>query len=207
MQQLFSEFATILDDESGYVGIIEGFWDAEQAAAFIRDCEERLSWRQETITIFAKSYPQPRLTAWIGIGLSAASRYSSEIPATPWWDEAESLRQRCAKLCNTPFNSVLVNQYRNGQDGMGMHADDEPILGPQPVIASLSLGQTRKLLCKHRFDTSRKLDIPMRHGSLMVMAGNFQHAWKHGVPKSKKSMQPRMNLTFRRLLCETTKIV
>jgi alkylated DNA repair dioxygenase AlkB len=97
------------------------------------------------------------------------------------------------------FNSVLANLYRNGQDSMGWHSDDEPELGSNPIIASLSLGEERVFKLRHRKDKTLKMDVPLPHGSLLVMSGAMQHQWQHALPKSARAMSPRINLTFRQV--------
>jgi alkylated DNA repair dioxygenase AlkB len=101
-------------------------------------------------------------------------------------------------LCGPRFNSVLLNFYRDQRDGMGLHADDEPELGRNPVIASLSLGEQRAMTFKHRRDKRRaSVKLPLPNGSLLLMQGQTQHHWKHGINKQTRACGPRINLTFR----------
>lgn len=161
-------------------------------------CE--VPWRQQNITLFGKVHPQPRLEAWYGDS-NAHYSYSGIVHRpTPWTHELQRLRAQVAALCQHEFNSVLLNYYRNGDDSMGLHADDEPELGRHPVIASLSLGATRRMYFRHR----HKADIPtlsldLPSGSLLIMAGATQENWKHGIRKTRRPCGPRINLTFRRV--------
>jgi alkylated DNA repair dioxygenase AlkB len=103
------------------------------------------------------------------------------------------------ELSGAEFNAVLLNLYRDGRDGMGWHADDEPELGRNPVIASVSLGATRRFCLRHRRRRDLKLDLPLPHGSLLLMAGATQHHWLHALPKTQRPVGERINLTFRRV--------
>lgn len=136
--------------------------------------------------------------AWYG-DPAARYRYSGvEHLPLPWTADLQAIRGDVEMFCAHGFNSVLANLYRDGQDSMGCHADDEKELGQNPLIASLSFGDSRLLRFRHR-KTGRTLDIELRHGDLLVMAGELQHHWRHELPKTRKSKQPRINLTFRRI--------
>ena len=158
-------------------------------------------WRQERISLFGKSHLQPRLVAWYG-DPDASYRYSGlTLEPLPWTVQLQALKSRVESLAGASFNSVLLNYYRDQDDAMGLHADDEPELGPQPVIASLSLGETRTLVFKHRHDRAIKpVKIPLSSGSLLIMQGDTQANWKHGINRQAAPCGPRVNLTFRRIL-------
>jgi alkylated DNA repair dioxygenase AlkB len=155
-------------------------------------------WRQESITLYGKTHLQPRLLAWYGEP-DAAYRYSGRTyQPLPWTDQLNALRRQMEALADAPFNSVLLNFYRDSRDSMGMHADDEPELGPEPVIASLSLGEERALYFRHKRDRQvQGLDVQLPHGSVLLMRGATQNNWKHGIRKLRRDCQPRLNLTFR----------
>jgi alkylated DNA repair dioxygenase AlkB len=159
-----------------------------------------LDWREETIFIFGREVRQPRLLAWYG-DPEARYRYSGRLHhPLPWTARLLELKQIVEGFAGAPFNSVLANLYRDGNDSMGLHADDEPELGERPVIASLSLGEERTFRLRHRRDrriASRQLTLAS--GSLLVMAGDTQRNWKHEVPKSRRALGPRINLTFRQV--------
>ncbi len=153
-------------------------------------------WRQEEITLYGKTHRQPRLSAWYG-GKEINYCYSGiSMQPRPWSQTLLSLKARIESLVARSFNSVLLNYYRDHRDGMGMHSDDESELGKQPVIASLSLGEERTLLLRHRYDLNT-LKLPLPSGSLLVMKGSTQSYWKHGIMKQKQRCGPRVNLTFR----------
>jgi len=157
------------------------------------------AWRQEEITVYGKAYQQPRLSAWYGdLGYS----YSGiRLEPEPWTATLQALRQRVEMLVGQDFNSVLLNYYRDHNDRMGMHSDDEKELGPQPVIASLSLGEARNFLLRHK---TRKdlptIKLPLPAGSLLLMSGDLQRHWRHGINAQRPACGARINLTFRRII-------
>ena len=161
----------------------------------IDDCQ----WRQERITVYGKPYLQPRLSAWYG---DMSYRYSGiRLEPRGWTPLLLGLRRSVEALTGLSFNSLLLNYYRDGMDGMGMHSDDEPELGKQPAIASLSLGETRELVLAHRHRRDlATYKLPLSSGSLLLMQGDTQHNWRHGIRKSKRIRGARLNLTFRKVL-------
>ena len=169
-----------------------------QPADLLAEFLQSTPWSQEDITVFGKTHPQPRLVAWYG-DAGARYRYSGiDHEPLPWTPTLQALRTKLETQCECAFNSVLLNYYRDHRDSMGLHADDEPELGPAPVIASLSLGEERGIYFKH---TTRKdlgtFNLPLPSGSLLVMRGATQRHWKHGLRKLSKPCGPRVNLTFR----------
>jgi alkylated DNA repair dioxygenase AlkB len=172
-------------------------WLAPAAAA---DALARIiaeaGWRQERIRTPGGWVDQPRLTAWQG-DAGAVYVYSGirNVPQ-PWTDTVAELRDAISTLCGVRFNSVLLNRYRTGTDSMGWHADHEPELGPEPVIASLSLGATRRFDLRHNA-TGVVRSFQLASGSLLVMQGKTQAQWRHRVPKQPSVNGERVNLTFR----------
>jgi len=151
-------------------------------------------WRADTVVVYGKRYLQPRLTAWYG---EASYTYSGltlqPLPLTPL---LEQLRAAVEQATGRRYNSVLLNYYRDGADSMGMHSDDEPELGPRPVIASLSYGATRTFILRHK-RSKRTVKLDLTDGSLLLMAGALQANWLHGINKTARLVGPRLNLTFR----------
>ena len=159
-----------------------------------------LAWRQETLRLFGRSIPQPRLSTWYG-DPGAHYRYSGlHLDPLPWHPALHALRTRLRRRLGHDFNSVLANRYRYGRDSMGWHSDDEPELGDEPLIASLSLGATRRFRLRHRA-RGETLDLDLDHGSLLIMAGTLQRHWQHQLPRTRRPLGERLNLTFRRILC------
>ena len=169
------------------------------ADRLLRGLREVVQWEIHRIRLFGREHASPRLSCWIGDS-GTGYRYSgSYFEPRPWPPELTGLRERlCAEL-GTGFNSVLANLYRDGSDCMGWHSDDETELGPAPVIASLSLGATRRFVLKHRKEPQRKLEIALPHGSLLVMSGATQRNYRHALPRTAKPVGERINLTFRRI--------
>jgi alkylated DNA repair dioxygenase AlkB len=155
-------------------------------------------WSSRTITMFGKQHVEPRRTAWFGD--DGASYTYSGITMSPltWTPLLTSLRKICEEHSGASFNSVLLNLYRDGNDKMGWHADDEPELGVEPIIASLSLGVTRRFRFRHR-TTKEIVECELPTGSLVVMSGLTQKCWVHEVPRQKRITTPRINLTFRKI--------
>ena len=159
---------------------------------------EQTPWRTEVITLWGQQHPQPRLSAWFG---DPGARYTYSglaLEPLPWTELLADIRRRVGSIAQASFNSVLMNYYRDHRDSMGMHSDDEPELGRNPVIASLSLGEQRTFVLKHRFKKELKpVNVVLESGSLLVMKGATQHNWKHGINKLSRPCGPRVNLTFR----------
>jgi len=152
------------------------------------------AWRSDSVTVWGKQHPQPRLTAWHG---EAAYAYSGlKLAPQPFTPLQQMLRAAVEAVSGRRFNSVLLNYYRDGRDSMGMHSDNEPELGPNPTIASVSFGATRSFVLQHKTSKVR-LRIALTDGSLLLMAGSLQHHWVHGINKISRFVGPRVNLTFR----------
>ena len=160
---------------------------------------ECIDWRQESIFIYGRKVLTPRLTAWYG-DPGAVYKYSGvAFDPLPWTDELLVIKSRAEALAKTSFNSVLLNLYRDGNDSMGWHSDDEPELGKNPVIASVNLGESRRFDLRLKADHKQKQHILLEDGSVLIMKGDLQHHWQHRVAKSAKVINPRMNLTFREI--------
>ncbi|HEY0685226.1 MAG TPA: alpha-ketoglutarate-dependent dioxygenase AlkB [Steroidobacter sp.] len=168
--------------------------------SILEELVEQIPWRTETINLWGKDYQQPRLAAWFG---DADARYTYSglsLDPLPWTSLLSMLRNHVEALAGATFNSVLLNYYRDHRDSMGMHSDDEPELGTNPIIASVSLGAQRTLVLKHKHKKELKsVLLPLDHGSLLLMKGATQHNWKHGINKVSQPCGPRVNLTFRRI--------
>jgi alkylated DNA repair dioxygenase AlkB len=167
-----------------------------EADALSRAVSEELAWEQRAIVLFGRSVLQPRLIAWAG---DVGYRYSGQtLEPRPFPPCLSDVCDRVRRRAGIPFNHVLANRYRDGRDSMGLHADDEPELGPDPVVATVSLGATRRFVLKSRRKTtagSRQIDLD--HGSLLVMGGTCQRHYVHGVPRQAGVDGERISLTFR----------
>lgn len=169
--------------------------DCEQLFATL---ETEIAWRQDSATIFGRHHLLPRLTAWYG-DLGKTYRYSGiSMEPLPWTPTLRQIKLAIETVAEVEFNSVLLNFYRHGQDSMGWHSDDEPELGLNPVIGSVSLGGCRRFLLRHKGSKAvPKVELNLTNGSFLLMQGPTQHFWQHHVPKTKRPVDPRINLTFR----------
>jgi alkylated DNA repair dioxygenase AlkB len=156
-----------------------------------------LPWRQQSVRLFGRWIPEPRLTSWHG-DPGASYRYSGRTnEPSPWLPVLQELRQEVEQAVGARFNSVLANRYRSGFDHMGWHSDDEPELGPEPLIASLSFGAPRRLQFRPRPKGPIALSLDLPPGSLLVMGGQTQRRYQHRVAKTAVAVPERINLTFR----------
>lgn len=168
---------------------------------FLNNLISETPWRSETISLWGKAMLQPRLTAWYADPDLNYSYSGIRLVAEKWSDTLLELRECVEKASGAAFNSVLLNYYRDNNDSMGMHSDDEPELGRRPVIASLSLGEERVFVLKHKTRSGPKtIKLPLSDASLLVMKGSTQTNWKHGIPKETNHCGPRVNLTFRQII-------
>ena len=158
---------------------------------------ENVLWKQDLIKMYGDVYPLPRLTSWYG---DSGKSYSySGITSQPnaWTTKLLELKLMVESAANSTFNSVLLNWYRDGSDYLSWHADDEPELGQEPTIASVSFGETRDFVLRRKQNHAEKIMVPLEHGSLLVMSGKLQSYWEHSVPKRRRVQGSRFNLTFR----------
>jgi alkylated DNA repair dioxygenase AlkB len=158
-----------------------------------------INWKQDKIKLYGKIIPLPRLTSWYG---DSGKTYTySGIASKPneWNKGLLYLKHQIEQCAGVEFNSVLLNWYRDGEDCLSWHADDEKELGINPIIASANFGETRDFIVRRNDDPSKKIILPLKHGTLLLMRGELQHFWQHSVPKRKKVKGSRFNLTFRRI--------
>lgn len=187
------------DAELYYLGRLEL---SDEPEAMMQRLIETTHWRADKIVVWGKTYPQPRLTAWHGDSGIIYTYSGIRLEAHPWTATLRDLKHRVETSIGADFNSVLLNYYRNERDSMGLHSDDEPELGRQPIIASLSLGAERTLILKHKHRNDLSpVRLKLASGSLLLMRGETQHCWKHGIEKMKQPCGPRVNLTFRKVVC------
>ena len=188
---------TILDMPGATVLLDPTFMSEQEARDLLETLIEEVDWEQHSVKIFGREVPSPRLSAWYG-DPEAVYRYSGFTHRPrPWLPDLDGLRRRVEAALGERFNSVLLNRYRDGRDAMGWHADDEPELGTDPVIASVSLGAARRMTLRHRSRKDQKREVALTTGSLLVMAGETQRNWMHAIPRSKTVHAERINLTFR----------
>lgn len=171
----------------------------EYADDLLRNLRTKLPWEQPCVRLYGREYPVPRLQSWHG-DAEACYRYSGlNMRPEAWTEELASLRAHIEAITGHVFNSVLVNLYRHGRDRMGWHADDEPELGADPWVASLSLGAVRDFALRRKGENRQALKLALRHNELILMAPALQRHWQHGLPARARIQHPRINLTFRRV--------
>lgn len=176
------------------------FLSAAHASTLFEALQREIAWETHRIRLFGRDVASPRLSCWIGDPGASYVYSNARFEPRAWSKSLRALRAEVSEATGEEFNSVLANLYRDGRDGMGWHSDDEPELGPQPVIGSLSLGATRRFLLKHRRDPTQKFAIELPSGSLLLMRGDTQKNYRHALPKTARPVDARINLTFRRIL-------
>jgi alkylated DNA repair dioxygenase AlkB len=185
---------TKFDIPDAELSLYEHFFNREESDTFYKELVEQTPWKQEPITIHGKTHPTPRLTAWYG----KRRDNKTELALTSTLLYLKSKVEQSAKV---EFNSVLLNLYRNGQDSVSWHRDNEREYGPRSVIGSVTFGETRIFQIRHKFRKDlTKIEILLHHGSFLLMAGTMQHFWEHQIAKTAKQIKPRVNLTFRVVL-------
>lgn len=197
--------------ESRHVAFIETWEDKESWLIYVpryaldlvptvKGLDESIVWQQDALKIYGKTVDLPRLTAWYGDeGTDYVYSGIKNVPK-PWTRDLQKLKDRLAQDLGVAFNAVLLNRYANGEQHMGYHADAEPEFGKNPLIASLSFGETRRFLWKKKKSKDPAEKLELEHGSLLLMGGTFQDEYVHSVPKSKRVSELRLNLTFRLIL-------
>ena len=172
-------------------------FSSQEADDLFHALKNEIEWKQEQIKFYGQIHDLPRLTAWYGDSNKAYKYSGIEVISSPWTPALIQIKNKVESVSSVQFNSVLLNLYRSGADGVSWHSDDEPELGVNPVIGSVSLGESRSFQLKHKVNTDLKQKIILEHGSYLLMQGKTQHHWIHQIPKSKKKMSERINLTFR----------
>lgn len=183
-------------EPAGKLLLIDSFLAPAVATPLAEALRGGLDWAQRPIMMFGREVLQPRLTAFHGDPNVAYTYSGKTMKAVPWTEDLAALRDHISEFSGQAFNSVLCNFYRDGQDSMGWHADNEPELGLNPLIASLSFGARRRFQLKSRLG-SQRLELELGHGSLLLMGGDCQHHWLHQLPKTRRPLAWRLNLTFR----------
>ncbi len=196
---------TRIELPDGDIRLVPHFLPNSRADAYFEGLVGAVDWEQHEIRIGGRIVASPRLSAWYGDS-GASYRYSGlSLEPRPWSPLMRELKAQVEEVSGSLFNSVLLNLYRDGVDSMGWHSDDERELGERPVIASVSLGATRRFRLRHKKRPDLEpVVIGLEHGSLLIMKGETQRFWKHQLPKSKKVSEPRLNLTFRSVRVATS---
>ena len=195
---LFVDSETI-DLEDGQLRFWPAFLGVDEAQALFVELRDGVPWEHSEITIAGQRLPIPRLNAWYGDAGADYSYSGITLNTLPFSPTLAALRQRVEIACDERFNSALVNLYRDHRDSVDWHADDEPELGSNPVVASVSLGSERRFELRRKDNHRKKLGIVLPHGSLLLMTGKLQHFWHHRVGKESIPCNERINITLRRV--------
>jgi alkylated DNA repair dioxygenase AlkB len=175
---------------------ISNFFDKSTSDNYFQTLLNTIDWKQEKMNMYGKELLFPRLTAWYGNNDKPYSFSGITLKPKQWNKELLEIKSKVETKTDVSFNSVLLNRYRNGNDSISWHTDAEKELGKNPIIASVNFGATREFQLRH-IHTKEKLSIQLSHGSLLIMLGELQHFWQHQIPKTKKPVSERINLTFR----------
>lgn len=190
--------------DNGWYIWVPNFYSEKKADVLLKELESGLNWKGGEVKVFGKTYEIPRRQVLFA-NKGFKYGYSGKTLEVQKWDETVlQVKTKIEESFDFDFNACLANLYRDGQDSNGWHSDNEKELGENPIIGSVSLGNTRKFQLKHTITNERK-DILLTHGSLLVMGGEMQHYWKHQITKTKKAVTPRVNLTFRKLKKDNSK--
>ncbi|WAC03309.1 alpha-ketoglutarate-dependent dioxygenase AlkB [Lacinutrix neustonica] len=179
------------------ISYFPNFFSIEQALEYFENILKHTNWQQDDITIFGKTHQQPRLTALFANNKKPYSYSNITMYPNVFSEDLLAIKQKIETVTETRFTTCLANLYRTGQDSNGWHADNEKALGKNPIIASVSFGGCRTFHLKHKTNKSLKHKMLLEAGSLLLMKGETQHHWLHQIAKTKKNVQPRINLTFR----------
>lgn len=182
--------------QNGVYAYLPGFFTKQEADALFDAFSKNIAWNQEEMKMYGKVVKFPRLTSWYGDSDRPYSFSGITLQPNPWTTELLEIKKRIEPLSDAVFNSVLLNLYRDGSDSISWHTDAEKELGKNPVIASVNFGAERTFQLRH-VETNERIDIPLSHGSLLIMKGELQHYWQHQIPKTKTVKTARINLTFR----------
>ncbi len=186
-------------EKDGFAYYFPHFLDEVTSNIYFQNILKSTKWLHNEIKIFGKTFKEPRLSCWFA-EKNVEYRYSGlDLTPNEFTSPLNEIKKLCEFSCEEKFNSALVNLYRDGKDSMGFHRDNEKSLGDESLIASISLGESRKFQIKHKTDKRLNKSIELSNGSLLIMGGSMQEYWYHGLAKSKKELDPRINITFRNI--------
>ncbi|WP_430409234.1 alpha-ketoglutarate-dependent dioxygenase AlkB family protein [Kordia sp.] len=198
---LFQEKNThqeLIKIDNGEYLYFPNFFNKNESDFYLKKLLDVIDWKQEEMNMYGRNVKFPRLTSWYGDNDKPYSFSGITLNPNNWIKELIDIKTQIEPKCNIKFNSVLLNLYRDGNDSISWHTDAEKELGQNPIIASVNFGATRKFQLRHK-NTKEKIEINLKHGSLLIMRGELQHFWQHQVPKTKLKVNKRINLTFRQI--------
>ena len=193
--------SSLIKADNLYVEYIENFFDFDQSLLYMKHLTNDINWKREKIRMWGREIVTKKRIAWYADEGKSYTYSGSTFHPDQWNELLLEIKKQVEQYIKFQFNSVLLNEYPNGKVGMGWHSDDERELGIDPIIASLSFGANRDFIFKHKTDKRfENIKIHLKSGSLLLMLGSTQHHWKHSLPKRLKVREPRINLTFRKIL-------
>ena len=193
--------SSLIKADNLYVEYIENFFDFDQSQLYMKHLTNDIKWKREKIRMWGREIVTKKRIAWYADEGKSYTYSGSTFHPDQWNELLLEIKKHVEQYIKFQFNSVLLNEYPNGKVGMGWHSDDERELGIDPIIASLSFGANRDFIFKHKTDKRfENIKIHLKSGSLLLMLGSTQHHWKHSLPKRLKVREPRINLTFRKIL-------
>ncbi|WP_293144811.1 MULTISPECIES: alpha-ketoglutarate-dependent dioxygenase AlkB [unclassified Microcoleus] len=190
----------VLSMPDAKVFFYRNFFKREDSDELFQVLLEEINWRQDKMNVYGKEVNLPRKTAWYGDSNKSYTFSGIHLEPEPWTPTLLQVKERIEEVAEVEFNSVLLNLYRSGSDGISWHTDAERELGENPIIGSVSFGETRRFMFRHRYDKEMKAEVDLTHGSFLLMAGETQHFWQHQIPKTSRNIEPRINLTFRLII-------
>ena len=198
-EELFPKTGQAFDLPDAEIEYFPSVFAVPRANCLLESLLDKVQWVQNKIRFYGKENPVPRLEAWYGDEGKSYAYSGIRMDPNPWIDELLDIKKAIEPIAGTRFNSVLINYYRDGQDRVAWHSDDEKELGQTPVIGSVSLGAERKFKLRHKNyrKNGHQSEIMLAHGSLLMMKGPTQHFWKHEIPRTARTTGKRINLTFR----------
>jgi len=198
-EELFRESKMGYDLPDAEIEYFPEFFSREKSLNFLPQLLDTIKWKQNTIKMYGKENPVPRLEAWYGDPGKSYAYSGIRMEPSTWTDELNEIKRSIEAEVAISFNSVLINYYRDGQDRVAWHSDDEKELGKNPVIGSVSFGAERTFKLRHKQykENNLKQSIVLKNGSFLLMKGATQHHWMHEIPRTAKPIGPRINLTFR----------
>jgi alkylated DNA repair dioxygenase AlkB len=196
-ESLKSDEKEVISMPDADVIFYRNFYNQQESDELFKTLFNEIKWRQDKMKIYGKEVNLPRKTAWYGDKNKSYTFSGIHLQPEPWTPTLLQVKEKVEKIGKVQFNSVLLNLYRDGNDGISWHTDAETELGKNPVIGSVSFGGTRRFMFRHKYNKELKAEIELTHGSFLLMAGTTQHFWQHQIPKTSKNVQPRINLTFR----------
>ena len=187
------------DIENGWYIWEPNFYSPKESKSLFQILYDELPWEGGEINLFGKTYQIPRKQVMFADNGLNYGYSGKKLNVINWYAVVKDIKNQIELESNYDFNACLANLYRDGDDSNGWHSDNEKELGKNPIIGSISLGATRVFKLKH-LKTNTRLEFELTSGSLLIMGGEMQHFWKHQIPKTKSSVEPRINLTFRKLI-------